>query len=282
MGGRRIGIEIFYWMDRWSDDQSAQFHKAHAAGYDGVEISLVAGVPVPVDRIQAESERHGLEVVCSTGLSPDRDVSSPDPQIRRAGLEHLTNAVKTAAQLGSPILGGVTYAPWLQHVDHADLPRARERSARALHEVAQIAGDHGLDLCVEVLNRFETNMFNTVDEALTFLDMVDHPAAKIELDTFHMNIEEEDLGAAVRRTGSRLGHVQCAGNARRAPQHGHIDWDAIRAGLDEVGYEGWIVFETFPNPDTEAGRTTYTWRHLADDLDSEARDAAEFLRRRLA
>lgn len=279
---RPVGIEIFYWMDRWSDDQAAYFHKARLAGFDGVEISLVAGAEPPVERIRGELEVNGLGVVCSTGLSPALDVSSPDRAVRRAGMTHLLRSLETAAAVGSPVLGGITYAPWFHFPTDSNLQPYRERSAAALVEVAGVAASLGVVLCVEVLNRFESFMFNTAGEALGFLELVDHPAVKIELDTFHMNIEEDDLGGAIRSVGHHLGHFQCASNNRRPPQYGHLDWTGIRAALDNIDYRGWVVFETFPNPSVETGRSTHAWRSLVDDPDAEARAAADFLREHLA
>ncbi len=278
---RPVGIEIFYWLDSWYDDQASAFGKAAEAGYDGVEISLVAGFDVGVDRMARSAGSLGLDVLCSTGLSPTMDISSPDPAIRRAGREHLRRCLDQAAELGSPILGGVTYAPWMGFPE-GDLDGYRQRSAAGLYEVAGHAATLGIDICLEVLNRFETFMFNTVSGCLDFVDLVDHPSLKVELDTFHMNMEEDDLAMAVRSAAGRIGHVQVASNNRRAPQYGHIDWPSFRQALDEVGYDRWVVFETFPNSKVETGRATYAWRDLTDDPDGDAADAARFIREHLA
>ncbi|MGH9136622.1 MAG: TIM barrel protein, partial [Acidimicrobiales bacterium] len=215
-------------------------------------------------------------------LTPSLDVSSPDGAIRKAGIAHLTAALETAAALGSPVLGGVTYAPWLHFPDGDELGAYTQRSAASLAEVARAADGLGVKLCVEILNRFETFMLNTVEQGLRFLELVDHPAVWLELDTFHMNIEEDDLADAIGRAGNRLGHFQCAANTRRAPQHGRTDWSEVRRALDDVGYDGWVVFETFPDPRVEVGRSTYTWRPLADDRDIDARGAATLIREQLA
>lgn len=279
---RAVGIEIFYWMDRWADDQASYFPRARQAGFDGVEISLVAGTEPPVERIRDALDENGLGVVCSTGLSPGLDVSSPDPAIRRAGIDHLVRSLETAAALGSPVLGGVTYAPWFHFPAEADLQGYRERSAASLVEAARVADSLGVDLCVEVLNRFESFMFNTAAEALGFLELVDHPSVMVELDTFHMNIEEDDLASAIRSVGDRLGHFQCAAPNRRPPQYGAMDWAGIRSALDDIDYRAWVVFETFPNPLVETGRSTHAWRPLVEDPDAEAGAAAEFLKKHLA
>ena len=278
---RPVGIEIFYWLDNWSDDQSSVFSKAAEAGYEGVEVSLVAGLDVGVDRMARTAASFGLDVLCSTGLSPSMDISSPDAGVRAAGMEHLRRCLDDAAELGSPILGGVTYATWMGFPD-GDHDGYRSRSAAALHEVAAHASTLGIDICLEVLNRFESFMFNTVADCLEFIGRVDHPSVKVELDTFHMNMEEDDLAAAVRSATGRIGHVQVAANNRRAPQYGHIDWASFSEALDDAGYDGWVVFETFPNSKVETGRATYAWRDLTDNPDRDAAAAAAFIRENIA
>ena len=278
---RPVGIEIFYWLDNWSDDQSSVFSKAAEAGYQGVEVSLVAGLDVGVDRMARTASSLGLDVLCSTGLSPTMDISSPDAGVRAAGMDHLRRCLDDAAELGSPILGGVTYATWMGFPE-GDHDGYRQRSAAALQEVAGYASTLGIDICLEVLNRFESFMFNTVADCLEFIDSVDHPSVKVELDTFHMNMEEDDLAAAVSQATGRIGHVQVAANNRRAPQYGHIDWESFSEALDHAGYDGWVVFETFPNSKVETGRATYAWRDLTDDPDQDAADAAAFIRENIA
>jgi D-psicose/D-tagatose/L-ribulose 3-epimerase len=279
--GRPIGIEVFYWLDRWSDDQASTFARVAAAGYDGAEISLIAGQHIETGKLLKAAAGAGIDLVCSTGLTPALDISSEDREVRESGRRHLLRCLDDAAELGSPILGGVTYAPWML-LREGDLGDYRKRAADVLRDVAEIAATLQVDLCLEVLNRFETSMFNTVSDCLVFIDAIDHESVRVEIDTFHMNIEEDDLAAAVRLAADRLGHVQVAANNRRAPQFGHIDWEAFRDALDSAGYVGWIVFETFPNPAVETGRSTRAWRPLAVDLDGEARIAADFMRRHIA
>ena len=278
---RSIGIEVFYFLDRWSDDQAAVFGRVADAGYDGAEISFVAGRDIDTKKISRAAAAAEIEIVCSTGLTGELDISSPVAEVREAGKLHLRRCLDAAAELGSPVLGGVTYAPWMVFPD-GDLDDNRKRSAECLHAVAEDAADLGVDICLEVINRFETSLFNTVADCLAFIEAIDHQSVKVEVDTFHMNIEEDDIAGAVRQAAGRLGHVQVAANNRRAPQFGHIDWAAFRAALDSIAYDGWVVFETFPNPAVETGRSTHAWRLLADDLDLEARAAAAFIKRSIA
>lgn len=274
----KIGIEIFYWIDNWADDQIAYFSKAKECGFDAVEISFVSGPEnIDVSRMRTELERLDLDVFCSTGLSPTTDITSPDESIRKAGIEYLQQCLETAHKIGSPILGGVTYAPWLYFPQDKALEPYRERSAKALREVAQVADDLGITLTIEILNRFETFMFNTVSETLLFLQQIDHPSVKLQLDTYHMNMEEDNLAQAIRQAGEQIGHFHCAASNRKLPGQGHIDWRDVRLALDDVNYQRGIVIETFPNPNVETGRTVNTWRPLVQDYDAEAKQSLAFL-----
>jgi D-psicose/D-tagatose/L-ribulose 3-epimerase len=279
---RKIGIEIFYWLENWSDDQATCFARAKSAGYDAVEISLVTGPDIDIVTLRAALDRYGLDVYCSMGLPQDKDITRPDNSVRRAGIEYLKRCVDTAARLGSPILGGLPYVPWLDFPNAHDLQPYRERSASAMREVATAASNSGITLCTEVINRFETYLFNTVADGLDYLSIVDHPAVKLQLDTYHMNMEEDNLPTAIRQAGSQIGHFHCADSNRKLPGRGHIDWKGIKSALDEVGYRGGLVVETFPNPAAETGRTVHTWRPLVQDYDGEAKQALTFLRQHVA
>ncbi|MCP5099274.1 MAG: sugar phosphate isomerase/epimerase [Chloroflexi bacterium] len=275
---RKIGIEIFYWIDNWADDQVPYFDRAKACGYEGVEISLVAGPDMDFSAMRNELDRLDLAVFASTGLSPETDITSPDAAVRAAGIDYLQRCLEAAQRVGSPVLGGVTYAPWLYFPDAVDLRPFRDRSANALRKVAQTANNLGVTICMEILNRFETFMFNTVAEGKQFLQQVDHPAVKLQLDTYHMNMEEDSIAAAIRLAGDQLGHFHCAASNRKLPGQGHINWTSVKTALDDIGYDGWMVVETFPNPTVETGRTVNTWRPLVKNFDAEAKQTAAFLR----
>ena len=97
---RSVGIEIFYWLDNWTDDQASVFHKAAEAGYDGVEISFVAGLEMDTKYVARTAADLGLEVVCSTGLSEQLDISSADPSVREAGKNHIRSSAVSRTESG--------------------------------------------------------------------------------------------------------------------------------------------------------------------------------------
>ena len=275
---RKIGIEVFYWLDNWSDDQLSTFRKAHECGFDAVEISLVSGPEIDIAAIRSEADRFGLDLYCCMGLPLEMDITSPEASVRRGGIEYLKRCAETAQRVGSPILGGLPHVPWLHFPPQGDLHEFRARSADSLREVAQTAADLGITICTEIVNRFETYIFNSVDEGLAYLDMVDHPAVKLHLDTYHLNMEEDNISDAIRRAGGRLGHFHAAAGNRKLPGKGHIDWSEIFNALDDIEYDGGVLIETFPNPNVETGRTINVWRPLVHDFDAEAVESLTFLR----
>ncbi|MEM7127701.1 MAG: sugar phosphate isomerase/epimerase family protein [Chloroflexota bacterium] len=275
---RKINIEIFYWIDNWADDQTAYFQKAKDCGFDGVEMSLIDGPDTDVAKMRAEAERLGLDVYCSMGLPADMDITSPDESMRRRGIEFVKRCADAAQRVGSPILGGVPYGPWLVFPETDNIQSYRDRGAAAMSEIAQTASDLGITITVELLNRFETFMFNTVDEGLAYLAQVDQPNVKLQLDTYHMNMEEDDIPEAIIKAGDKIGHFHCAASNRKLPGKGHISWTEVFNALDEVNYHGGVVIETFPNPNAETGRTINVWRPLVEDFDREVVESLTFLR----
>jgi D-psicose/D-tagatose/L-ribulose 3-epimerase len=278
---RPIGIHLSYWQTLWSDDLVPLIGKAREAGFDGAEFPLLAPTELDYPRLRAALDDLGMQATCGTGCGPTTDITSPDAAVRQAGIEHLRACLEGCVALGSPGLGGVTYTAWgvFPESDHAGY---RQRCIESLREVGQIAGDLGVVLNLEVLNRFESYLINTVEQGLAVVEEVGSPHVKLHLDTFHQNIEEDDIGAAIRRAGNHIGHFHCSENNRKMPGAGHIPWSAVKAALDDVGYDKWLTIESFVAPGGEVGPALSTWRSLADDLDAEAKRGAAFVRREVA
>jgi D-psicose/D-tagatose/L-ribulose 3-epimerase len=137
-------------------------------------------------------------------------------------------------------------------------------------------------LGVETLNRFETSFLNTTAQALELIGRIDHPAVGVALDLFHLGIEEKHVGDALRAAGPRLVHLQVAENDRGTPGTGSLPWNDVASALNEIGYRGRIVIETFSDRVEAIARAAAIWRPLAPDSDSLAREGLAFLRTLLA
>jgi len=132
---------------------------------------------------------------------------------------------------------------------------------------------------IEPLNRFETYFLNQISQCKQLVKKIDHPRIKIQLDTFHANIEEKSIEDAIKEAGELLYHIQIGENDRGTPGTGSTRWDGIANAIKEIGYDRWLVIETFP-PWYEGVRAC-VWRPLAPYQDEIARGGLQLLRRLL-
>lgn len=273
----RYGVHVGLWMARWTDDIAPILRTVADLGFDGVEISLLGMTDDKAAALARLIRDHGLSVTCSDGLSRAADITSEDPDIRAAGLAHLRWAIRTVAALGGAGLAGVVYAPW-GVFDHARKTRRRALSAEMLAQVDGDLRDHGVRLGIEAINRFETDLVNTAQEAVTLAQATGSPHIGVLLDSFHLNIEEKDIIAAIALAGDRLFHFHVSDNDRGVPGSGHVPWDGVREGLRAAAYDGWIVAEMFVKSGTPAGADLNIWRDIEPDATSAAAAALAFMR----
>ncbi|HLV59240.1 MAG TPA: sugar phosphate isomerase/epimerase family protein [Natronosporangium sp.] len=278
-----IGVNTWVWVAPLTDERLADLvPKVAAMGFDVIELPFQEPGSWDPARAAELLAAHGLGVTVCAGLRPHHDLLTDDPATRDRTGRFLRAAVDAAATVGSRVVAGPLYSPpgrlWL--MDAAARRRAVARLGEALRPVADHAAARGVALALEPLNRFETSLLNTVEQTLEVVDAVGSPGCAIALDTFHMNIEERDPAAALRAAGDRLAHVQVCANDRGAPGADHLDWPALRRALEDVGYRGPLVIESF----TAEGLETVmaVWRPLADSRDALAAQGLAFLRDLLA
>ncbi len=273
----RFGVHTSLWQERWDEDVTPHIERAAALGFDGAEISLFTLRARDVRAVRRRLESLGLAITCSTGLGPDTDISSEDSTVRNAGLAQLRGDILLAAEAGSTLLCGVLYAAWGRVRYEAPMEVVRARSLEGLRQAAETARQAGVTLGLEVLNRYETSVLNTAAEARGLTDAVGRPHVGVHLDTYHMNIEEPDMTAAIRTAGARLVHVHCARGDRGAPGPGPMPWDRMAGALRDVGYDGWLVMECAPRAGTAVAGSYCVWRDLGPP-DRIASEGLAFLR----
>ena len=186
------------------------FARAKTAGFDGVEIPLLEPARLNTTAIAEALQEQNLRCTCGTGLSCSTDITSPDEAVRKAGIDHLIACLQIATVLDSPGVGGVTYTPWASFSDEPILTR-RKNCIQSLREIGKVAGDLGRILFWEVINRYESDLINTVGQGISLLEEVNSPYLKLHLDTYHMNIEEDNLRRAIICAGSKTGSFSLFG-----------------------------------------------------------------------
>ncbi|MPZ95001.1 MAG: TIM barrel protein [Propionibacteriales bacterium] len=277
-----FGVHGMVWVGGWS---AAEAEKAVAStaecGYDLIELPALDPAAFDVDLTSRLLDKHGLRAAASLGLDEATDVSSEDGAVVGAGRRRLADALTLVRDLGGDYLGGVVFSKLGRYTEPVT-ERGRSHSIESIGWLADRAADSGITIGVEVCNRYETNVINTVEQALAFVDEVDRPNVVAHLDTYHMNIEETSMREpvlAAHRAG-KLGYVHVGESHRGQLGTGTIDWPAFFGALAEVGYDGTITFESFSSAvvDRSLSSTLAIWRNTWDDSLELARGARAFLR----
>jgi D-psicose/D-tagatose/L-ribulose 3-epimerase len=279
-----IGANTWIWVSPPTDERLAQLApRIRDWGFDVIEIPIEH--PGDWDPGRTADLLDGLRLGATTcAVMPDsRSLVSEDGAIVAETKAYLRTCVDHAARIGAAVVGGPIYAPvgWTPLLDAGERRQTIKRLTEALREPAEYGAEHGVTLAIEPLNRYETSVVNTVEQAREIVDAVDSPGCGILLDTFHMNIEERDPAAAIRLAGERLTHVQVCANDRGAPGSDHIDWGSHLAALREVGYRGPLCIESFTADNQTIARAAAIWRRLSRTQDAIATDGLDFLRRLL-
>lgn len=270
----KLGIFMNFWEKNWDADHKKYIKKVAEIGFDILEFQAQPLLEMSREHMRELvllAEECGIELTYSLGLDRNYDVSSLDEKVRLGGVDYLKRIVERIGFMGGTLLSGVSYAGWGTPDNfNGDKRPYWENSIKSMKEIIKMAEDCGVTYCVEAVNRFETCLINTAEEALKYVDEVGSPNIGVLLDTYHMNIEENNIGDAIRLVGNKLTSFHTGENNRTAPGRGHLNWDEIFGALSEIGYKGRIVSEPFVMQGGEVGRDIHVYRDLLDNP-SEAR-----------
>jgi D-psicose/D-tagatose/L-ribulose 3-epimerase len=279
----RFGINTFLFTCPFTNKSTRFFPTFKKWGFDSVEISIEDIAHTDPAHVKRQLEKNGL--VCGSVtpcLGPDKDLRGTLQQ-QRNGIRFMKRVIDRMVDLDAATLVGVVYST----VGRADaVPKKEFRKqwktvVSNLKEVARYAHDNGRVIALEPINRFETDFINTCERGLEMIHDVNSPALKLHLDTFHMNIEEKDQAAAIRKAGSDLGHLHACGCDRGTPGSDHIDWKSIAAALREIKYDGDVVIESFTSDVKAVARAAAIWREIEPTRDEIAWKGVAFLRKAL-
>lgn len=255
---------------------------AATAGFDLIEIPLMD--PDGFDAALAGRlvRDAGLAVTASLGLTDATDLTSEDPAVVAAGERMLETCLDHVATMGGDVLCGVIYSA-MRKYDRPATATGVAASQAAIGRLAAKAADRGIRLSLEVVNRYETNVFNTARSGLRFLDGVGSANVSLHLDTYHMNIEESDMWQPVLDSADRLGYVHIGESHRGYLGTGSVDFGGFFRALDRIGYDGPVVFESFSSAvvSETLSNTLGIWRNLWQDSDDLAAHANRFIRDRI-
>ncbi len=272
----KLGIHAYAWCSQWSNETLHLADKVKALGLDFIEIPLMCLETLDAAATRARLEANALDVCTSTVLLEGTDITSDDASTRKRGVDYLKDCVKATHDLGARNFSGVIYSQHVKAATKRPGPRPWHLAADALRDVAVYAREFDVQIGIEPVNRYETYLINTCEQARRLKQMIDQPNVKIHLDTYHMNIEEKSFYDATKLAGEDLIHYHLCENDRGIPGTGTVDWDGIFKALGEMNYQGYAALESFV--DCTDNMNTWVWRQLAKDGDTLVREGTAFIR----
>lgn len=277
----KFGVNSFVWVSPSTTEAViALTPKVKSMGFDLLEIACENPDSLDVTMIkEALSATQLAGIICGV-FGPDRNICSVDPLVRANARRYILWLVEAADKLGSPVVCGPMYsAVGKAHLeDHTAREKEWSLAVSELGEMADIAAVHGIRLALEPLNRFETDMINTVSQGLTFIGEVGRANVGFHLDTFHMHLEEKSSAEAIRLAGEKIFHFHACENDRGVPGTGQVHWPEIATALKSINYQGPVVIESFTPQVKEIARAVCIWREIAPSQDAIAQQGLQFLK----
>ncbi|MET3112515.1 D-psicose/D-tagatose/L-ribulose 3-epimerase [Pedobacter sp. CG_S7] len=276
----KLGVSTWLWASPFKTETIALFSKIKRMGYDMVEIPVEDPSLIDIKKVKEALKEFDLQPAICGAFGPGRDLTNEDVSYHQVSFNYIESCLEIAYGLGALFFAGPMYSSVgkARLVSPEQKKKEWDRAVTNLHKVGKMADERGLQLAIEPLNRFESDLINTAEDVVRLIKDINHPAAKILLDGFHMNIEEPDIEKALLLAGDNLIHLQVSENYRGTPGTGQTRWDAYKKGLEAINYHGAISIESFTPEVKELAGAVCIWRALASSQDSFADEGIKFLR----
>lgn len=274
-----LGVHALVWTGGWSPDEAEiAISSTAAAGFDIIEIPALDPARIDISDTAARLRAHGLAATISLGLAPESDINSEDADRIALGRRTLLDALAVARGLQASYVGGVIFSAMTKYAGPTT-DQARRNSVAVIKELAQEAARDDITIGLEFVNRYESNLLNTVQQTLDYMDLVDEPNVVVHADVYHMNIEENGFRAPLLLCADRLGYVHIGESNRGYLGQGTIDFDEAFGALADIDYTGPMTFESFSSAvvDPQLSTTLAVWRNLWSDSMDLATHARGFI-----
>ncbi len=279
----RFGINTFLFVSPFTTKNVNLFKTFKSWGSETIEIPIEDPSHIDPVKVKAALDKEGLVCGSACGcFGPDRDLRGTAEQ-QKNSMKYLKALIDQMVVLDCPTLAGPIYSA----VGRAEPVPAKEYRqqwktvVKNIKEICKYAEDRNKQICVEPLNRYETDFINTIDQLLELISDVGSPALKVHYDTYHMNIEEKFQPQAIEKAGKLLGHIHACGCDRGTPGNDHIDWKGIAKALKKIKYNGDVVIESFTQDVKVIAKAASIWRKMEPNRQDIAIKGLKFLKKAL-
>ncbi len=276
----KYGLNMLLWTTDVNETHYSLLEEIKGWGYDGVELPIFELDTARFKTLGEKLSSLGLARTAVTVSTGDANPISNSPAVRQAAVDRLKKVVECSHAAGVEKLCGPIHSALGQFSGAGPTESEWKWCQETLLSVADFARGAGVTLVVEYLNRFECYVLTSAADTARFVNECNHPNIRMMYDTFHANIEEKDLAAAIKVCAPVTVHVHISENDRSTPGEGHVDWDTTFKALKDVGYEGWLVVEAFGLALPELAAATKIWRRMYPTEEYLATRALRFMKSR--
>jgi D-psicose/D-tagatose/L-ribulose 3-epimerase len=280
MGKPTFGVSTWLWTSPFNGEALALFPIIKSMGFDVVEIPVEDPDLIPIEETRQALADNGLSPIICGAFGPTKDLTHDDPAVHLRCFDYIQACFDIGNALGGNFLAGPMYSAVGKARMLPEDQRKREwdLAVQNLQKVCQMAAESGQLIALEPLNRFESDLVNTAEDVRRMITDINHPAARILLDSFHMTIEEKDIRAAINTAGDKLLHIQVSENHRGVPGTGLTPWADFAEGVKDIQYQGTISIESFTPNNLELAGAVCIWKTMAESQDAFAQKGLHFLR----
>jgi D-psicose/D-tagatose/L-ribulose 3-epimerase len=271
----KFGMNLLLWGTQIDESLFPILDQVKEIGFDGVEVPIFNINPDYWKVWAKKLEELGLGRVAVTICGADFNQISPDAQMRKKTLERNKQAVECAANLEATMLTGPYHSALCVFTGKSATQEEWQWSVENIQALAEHAKQFNITLGLEYLNRFESYLVSCAEELLSLVKAVNHPNCQLMLDTFHANIEEKNIGEAIKKCAKYLIHVQVSENDRSTVGKGNVDWHGVFSALKSINYDGWLSVEAF-SPKLAVANI---WRKMFDSEEQLMRDSLSFIKK---
>ncbi len=278
----KFGMNMLLWTSEVTEDHFPILDSLKAMGYDGVELPVFEMNEANFRKVGAKLDALGMGRTAVTVCTDAENPISPDSAIRAAGLARLKTAVDMCAASGCTHLCGPIHSAIGSFTGNGPTEDEWNWGKETLSLAADYAKSQNVTLVAEYLNRFECYFLTSAADAARFCREVNHTHLKTMYDTFHANIEEKNLAAAMQSAFDQVVHVHISENDRSTPGEGHVDWTTTFQMLKQLGYDGWLTVEAFGLSLPALAAATKIWRRMYPSEEYLAEHSLAFMKRMMA
>lgn len=278
----KYGLNLLLWTDRMHEGMTPIVEKVKQLGYDGVEVPIFDTNESLYKQWGQRFDQIGLERTAVTVRGAGDNPISPSASVRKAAVDAMKRTLDCCHAAGVKMLVGPTHSAIGEFSGKGPTDDEFKWGVETMRVVADHAATAGVTIATEYLNRFENYFLTSVAQTVKFVQAVDHPHVRMMYDTFHANIEEKDLTAAIHAAAPWTRLVHISENDRSIPGTGHVHWDETFDALRAANYDGWMVVEAFGLALPNIAAATKIWRKMFPSEDQLATESLAFMKAHVA